>query len=183
MTVIEHAEKYLGNIDQGWKDNDSNENLQIVSFVDCPGESATTFMSLGLSDNVLEISDEKQVRQELVFSVYSMAISTMIVSFLFSLCESIVNRGKAVLRGEIIPLSIDVAKRIGFEAVYCAIPVFFDDDFAEYDESTPPTIVVWVLPIYQSEADYIRAHGWEKFEGLLEERDPDLCSLERVPVI
>ena len=34
MTIIEHAEKYLGQINQGWKDNDSGEGLQIVSFVE-----------------------------------------------------------------------------------------------------------------------------------------------------
>lgn len=183
MTIIEHAEKYLGEITRGWKDEDSEGNLQIVSFQDRPGESATTFLSLGLSDHVLDISDTKSVRHELVFSIYSMAISTMVVSFLFSLCEAISNRGKAVLRGEVIPLSSEIAKRIGFEAVYCAIPVFFDDGFATYGESSPSTVIVWALPIYQREVDYIEKNGWEAFEDLLEEKDPDLCALDRTPII
>lgn len=136
-----------------------------------------------MSKKVLKLNEVKNVRQELVFSVYSMVITSMIVSCLMSLCEAILGRGKAVLRGEVIPLSTELAERMGFSAVYCTIPVFFDDDFCAYEESSPPTVMVWVLPIYKSEADYIEANGWESFEDLLEEKDPDLCSLEREPVI
>jgi hypothetical protein len=183
MTIIEHVEKYLGQIDQGWKDNDSDDALQVVSFKDTPGETVSTYLSLGLSKLPMTLSEDKEVRQELVFSVYSMVISSMVVSFMLSLCEAIIGRGKAILRGEVIPLSKEVAKRIGFDAVYCTNPVFFDGEFCDYDESSPPTVIVWMLPIYQSEVDYISAHGWESFEDLLEEKDPDLCSLERNPVI
>ena len=136
-----------------------------------------------MSKKVLKLNEVKNVRQELVFSVYSMVITSMIVSCLMSLCEAILGRGKAVLRGEVIPLSTELAERMGFSAVYCTIPVFFDDDFCAYEESSPPTVMVWVLPIYKSEADYIEANGWESFEDLLEQKDPDLCSLEREPVI
>ena len=183
MTILEHAEKYLGEISQGWKDEGAEENIQIVSFKDCPGESTTTFMSLGLSHHVLDISETKSVRLEIVFSVYSMAIVTMVVSFLFSLCEAIINRHKTVLRGEVIPLSSDMAKRIGFDAVYCAIPVFFNDDFATYDESSPSTVVVWIIPIHRSEVDFIEKNGWERFEDLLQAKGPDLFALNRAPII
>ena len=112
-----------------------------------------------MSKKVLKLNEVKNVRQELVFSVYSMVITSMIVSCLMSLCEAILGRGKAVLRGEVIPLSTELAERMGFSAVYCTIPVFFDDDFCAYEESSPPTVMVWVLPIYKSEADYIEANG------------------------
>ena len=183
MTILEHAERHLGTIQQGWKDNDSDLDLQIASFKDSPSETVSTFISLGMSKEVLELNEAKSVRQELVFSVYSMAISSMVVSCLISLCEAILSKGKAVLRGEVIPLSAELAERTGFTAAYCTIPVFFDDDFSTYNESSPPTVMVWVLPIYKSEANYIDANGWEHFEDLLEEKDPDLCSWERDPVV
>jgi len=183
MSLIQHIENHLGPIDKGWKDNDSEESLQIVSFLDCPGETVSTFLSLGMSHKVLEMNSTKKVRQELIFSVYTLAIPGLVVSFLMSLCEAILNRGKAVLRGEVIPLSSELAERIGFEFVYCTIPVFFEDDFCSYDDTSPPTIMVWVLPIYRSEAEYIEENGWESFEDLLEDKDPDLCSLERESII
>jgi hypothetical protein len=61
--------------------------------------------------------------------------------------------------------------------------VFFDDDFCIYDGSTPSTVMVWVLPIYHSEVEYIATNGWGHFEDMLEEKDPDRCSLERDAVI
>ena len=183
MTIIEHVEKYLGKIGQGWKDNSSDSDLQVVSFKDIPSETVSTYLSLGMSKHVLSLSGAKKMRQELVFSVYSMAISSMVVSFLLSLCEAVINRGKAVLRGEVIPLSKEIATRIGFEAVYCAIPVYFDDAFCTYNESSPSTVMVWLVPVYQSEVSYIEANGWECFEDLLENKDPDLCALDRDPLI
>lgn len=183
MTIIEHAEKYLGTIQRGWKDDNSDLNLQIVSFQDCPSEAVSTFLSLGMSRDVLEINEQKSVRLELAVSVHSMTISSLIVSCLMSVCESIVRSGTAVLRGEVISLSTELAERIGFSAAYCTIPVFFDDDFCTYEETTPPTVIVLVLPIHKSEAEYIDVNGWERFEDLLEEKDPDLYSLERDPVV
>lgn len=183
MSLIQHVENHLGSIERGWKDNQSDKTLQVVSFLDCPGETVSTFVSLGMSDEVLEMKDSRKVRQELVFSAYTISISNMVVSFLISLCEGILSRGKAVLRGEVIPLSPELAERIGFEFVYCTIPVFFEDDFCSYDETSPSTVMVWVLPIYKSEAKYIDRNGWESFEDLLEEKDPDLCSMERDSII
>lgn len=182
MTIVEHMENYLGKIAAGWRDNDESE-IQIVSFNDAPDESVSTFTSLGMSKKILKISETKTVRQELLFSVYSMNVSNMIVSFLLSICEAILNRKKAVLRGEVIPLHNSLSKRVGFDAVYCTIPVLFDDKFCTYEASSPSTVIVWILPIYQAEADYIEMNGWESFEDLLEEKNPDLFSLKRDPII
>ena len=183
MTIIEHAEKYLGKIDQGWKDKNSDLGIQIVSFRDNPDNEITTFLSLGLSSSVLDLNKDKTVRQEFIFSTYSIFTPSLVVSFLMSLCEAIWVREKAVLRGEVISLSVELAHRIGFSAAYCTNPVFFDDEFSSFDDSSPPTIMVWIIPIYESEAAYIVNNGWERFEDLLEETDPDLCSLERDLII
>ncbi|GAB6264445.1 suppressor of fused domain protein [Photobacterium sp. R1] len=183
MSLIQHVENHLGPIDRGWKDNACEESIQIVSFLDCPGETVSTFLSLGMSHQVLGMNNTRKVRQELVFSAYTVAVPSLMVSFLMSLCEAILGRGKAVLRGEVIPLSSELAERIGFEFVYCTIPVFFEDDFYSYDETSPSTVMVWVLPIHSSEAEYIEKNGWESFEDLLEEKDPDLCSLEREAIV
>lgn len=183
MNIIEHAEKFLGEISQGWKENTSSDGLQVVCFKDAPFETVDTFMTAGLSRHELTISDEKKVRQELVFPVSATGLSDMVVSLLLFISELILRNHDAVLRGQVIRLPIDVAKRLGFDAVYCAIPVFMDDEFATFGESQPPTVIVWFIPIYKSEADYVDANGWSKFEDLLEEKDPDLFSLGREPII
>ena len=183
MNIIEHAEKFLGKISQGWKENSSSDGLQVVCFKDAPFETVDTFMTLGLSRHELTISGKKKVRQELVFPVSGTYLSEMVVSFLLFICDLILRNHDAVFRGQVIRLSLDATDRLGFDAVYCAIPVFVDDEFAMFEESQPPTVIVWMIPIYKSEADYIDANGWSKFEDLLEEKDPDLFSLGRDPII
>lgn len=82
-----------------------------------------------------------------------------------------------------ISLSRDLAEEIGFDAVYFTIPFLFDDNFDVFEQSSPPTIIVLVIPIYQSEVSYIELHGWSKFEDLMENSDIDLYSLERGSII
>lgn len=183
MNIIEHAEKFLGKISQGWKEKLSSDGLQVVCFKDAPFESIDTYMTVGLSHHELRISDGKKFRQELVLSLSGTGISEMWVSLLLFICEQILRNHDAVLRGQIIRLPMDADEKLGVNAVYCAIPVFLDDDFATFRGSQPPTVIVWVIPIHKSEADYVDANGWSKFEDLLEEKDPDLFSLERDPII
>lgn len=183
MNIIEHAEQFLGKISQGWKEEPSSDGLQVVCFEGAPFETVDTFMTTGLSRHELRISDEKKVRQELILPISGTDLSEMIVSLLLFVCELILRDHDAVLRGQVIRLPMDAAQKLGFDAVYCSIPVFMDDEFSTFGESQPPTVIVWMIPIYKGEADYVDANGWSKFEDLLEEKDPDLFSLERESII
>lgn len=183
MNIIEHAEKFLGNISRGWSSKPSSDGLQVVCFENAPFEAVDTFMTAGLSHHDLRISDNKTVRQELILPVASTGLSEMLVSLLLFIGELILRNHVALLRGQVIRLPRDAAERLGFDALYCAIPVFLDDDFATFNGSQPPTVIAWVIPIYKSEADYVDAYGWSKFEDMLEEKDPDLFSLERESII
>lgn len=89
----------------------------------------------------------------------------------------------ALLRGQVIRLQRDAIEKLGYEALYCAIPTFMDDDFITFNGSEPKTVMVWIIPIHKREADFIDVNGWDKFEDILEEVDPDLFSLEREPVV
>lgn len=183
MNIIKHAERFLGNISQGWKENPSSDGLQVVCFEDAPVENVDTFMTVGLSRHELRMFDEKKVRQELVLPVSDVGLSEMLVSLLLFICELILKNHDAVLSGQVIRLPMDAAEKLGFDAVYCTIPVFMDDDFATFKELQTPTVIVWVVPIYKSEADYVDANGWSTFEALLEEKDPNLFTLGRDPII
>lgn len=183
MNIIDHAEKFLGKISQGWKEHLSSDSLQVVRFEDSPFESVDTFFTLGLSHHELIISDKKKVRQELILPLSSVSLAEKIVSVMLFICELILKDHNALLRGQVIRLPVDAAKKLGLDAMYCAIPVFMSDNFATFSGSQPPTVVVWVIPIYTSEANYVDKNGWGKFEDLLEEKNPDLFSLEREPII
>lgn len=183
MDFIEHVEKFLGKISLGWKDKSVADGFQVVSFRHSPFEGVDTFMTIGLSHHELTVSDKKKVRQELIFPTSGIDLSDLIVSCLLFICELILKNHNALLRGQVIRLPKEGAEKLGFDAVYCAIPVFLDDDFAIFNGSQPPTVIVWVMPIYKSEADFIDENGWDKFEDVLEEKGSDLFSLRRTSVI
>jgi Suppressor of fused protein (SUFU) len=69
------------------------------------------------------------------------------------------------------------------EALYCGAPVYFSDEFHEIEDTDPPTILVWLIPITRAEAVFIAESAWERFEDALVESDPDLLDLERPSVI
>lgn len=185
MSLIEHIESYLGKISEGWKDNNSDIGLQVVAFREAPALAQTVYMTIGLSRHEFAIGDKKRVRQELVLPVQDTTPPTTIVSWLFTICETILKHHVGVLRGQVLRLSAEAAQIVGFDAAYCAIPVFSDIDigFATFRDSDPPTVIVWVIPIFASEADFVEANGWSAFEDLLESRNPDLLSLKRDAII
>ena len=183
MNIIEHAEKFLGSVSRGWKEKISLDSMQVILFERSPFDSVDTFMTAGLSHHELKISDEKKVRQELVLPVSGTGIAEMVVSLLLYICDLILRDHGAILRGQVIRLPANVADKLGFDCVYCAIPVFMEDEFATFDGPQPSKVFVWVIPISNSEADYIDANGWSQFEDLLEEKGPDLFSLERQAIV
>lgn len=108
MNIIQHAEKFLGKISQGWKEHLSSDGLQVVCFKDAPLEGANTFMTAGLSRHELNILDGKKVRQEMIFPVSGAGSSDVIASFLLYICELILRSHDAVLRGQVMRLPADV---------------------------------------------------------------------------
>jgi hypothetical protein len=61
--------------------------------------------------------------------------------------------------------------------------VVFGEAFATYEETSPSTVLVWLIPLLPEEAHYVHQHGWKSFETLLEQKNPDLLDLRRMPVI
>ncbi len=63
------------------------------------------------------------------------------------------------------------------------MPVLHDERLRTFNGTEPPTVFAWIVPIHEEEAHYVRERGWEAFEERLEAADPDLCDLEREPVV
>lgn len=179
MTIIEHAEKFLGKISYGWRDQWSTDGLQVVCFKNSPYDEVDTFLTIGLSNHELRIYDTKNVRHELILPISGLDTPEKIVSLMFFMSEHILSNHNALLRGQVVVLPINIADKIGFKALYCAMPVFLDDDFATFNKMSSPVVIVWLIPIYSNELDYVAKNGWSKFEDLLQHESPDLFSLKR----
>ena len=101
--------------------------------------------------------------------------------------ESVVRSGVALVRGEVIDVGEAIVPGQPAHHLYCAYPVLFPEELWEYgggEGAGPSTILVWVLPILPSEADYVAAEGWERFEAVLKaSRQVDLAGVSRAAVV
>ncbi|QKL55768.1 suppressor of fused domain protein [Ralstonia solanacearum] len=186
MTIIEHLERHLGPIAEGWgapTSSDDQVRVRIVRFSNVPYDGAVTFCTVGHSDHIAEMGDGRTVRQELLFSVAGRYPADQVASFLLTLSNHLRSRTKALLRGEVIGPSAPVIPGVAADAVYASMPVIFPQGLELYSESTPPTVLVWLIPLLASEAGFVRQEGWSRFEDLLEERNPDVLDLNRPPLV
>jgi len=179
MTLVEHLEQYLGEIDGGWKDPQSQNSVQVVVFYDQPFEDINTYTTLGLSDYLFVSPAETPCRQELVFTAYKNFDSQKVASFLSTFADSVILSHTPLLRGGVIGPSAPIILGSPLNSIYSAVPMIFPENFGVYRESIPKTIFPWVIPIHEEEANYVRANGWSKFECLLEDTNPELWDLRR----
>jgi hypothetical protein len=69
------------------------------------------------------------------------------------------------------------------EALYCAQPVCFDDRLPRFSGFPEPFVPIWLVPILPIEAQFVRTHGWRRFETILDEADAHLMDLLRAPIV
>ena len=177
--LVQHLESYLGEIARGW--GDAGE-IQVVQFPDQPQPGVVTYTTLGLSSTPLPMNQGRTVRQELLVSVDSSFESKRLASFLATFAEYVRAQNRALLRGDVVGPSEPLIPGVGASAVYASIPVFFDDAFATYRGSSPPTVLVWLIPLPLEDAEFVKMQGWEAFEDKLESAAVDFWDLNRPPV-
>jgi hypothetical protein len=184
--LVEHLERHLGPVDAGWKPSGGADcGIQVAAFPAQPYDGVTTYVTLGLSRSPLPMTmtGDRQVRQELVFIADDGYPREQVASFLFTFADYIRGQRRALLRGDVVGPGPPLIPGVGCNAVYAAIPVLHDDGLATYSGSQPPTVFVWIVPVHGVEAALVRTEGWERFEGLLERRNPDFGDLDRLPVV
>ncbi|MFG3139915.1 suppressor of fused domain protein [Streptomyces sp. NPDC048211] len=88
--------------------------------------------------------------------------------------------GRAVLRGDVVPLPMPLTPGGSLTALYAAMPICFDDAFFSVTlENGTHVSLVWLVPLHAIEAEYVEKHGWPDFESELTKQDPDLFDLRR----
>jgi hypothetical protein len=90
------------------------------------------------------------------------------------------SQGEAICRGDVVRLGRPLWDGSQFDFLYASAPAYFDDSFATC-EVRPGVVcaIAWLIPITGEEASFVRSSGWQAFERLLEEQDPDLLDKHR----
>ena len=178
-----HYERYLGQIDRGWLDENRVHGIQIVSFKNQPEAGVTTYATLGLGRHEVEMAAGKAIRQELLISANNEFSPDAIAGLLLSLAEHMLSRNRAFLRGEVIGPGNPVIGGVALSAIYVTNPSPFDSALTKFQSNPPATVFAYLIAITQSEATLVLKKGWRWFEDQLERQNPDIWNLSRVECI
>lgn len=178
MELIEHIETYLGQIDKGWSLRFKSRDIQVVKILNCPSLGVSSYVTLGMSAFELDLP-KGIVRQELIFSVYNRYSEEDTASFLLTFCESILQSSKGLLRGEVIGPGDSLISDVKSNSLYVSIPVVFDEGVQVCSDNSNNVVFVWVMPLQEKEADYVKNSGWNLFEDNLSQVHTDFWDLDR----
>lgn len=181
-SVDHHVESHLGPIARGWGGYGGEvATMQICLFEERPVPGTVTYSTLGLSRHILTMPGGREVRQELLLSVALRFTSEERAKLLAHVAEGIVREHRALLRGQVVSLGHRIERGSGCDSLYVAPPVVFPEKLSVFDDTQPPTVFAWLVPIHAEEAELVARIGWNEFEDRLERADPDLFDLERPP--
>jgi hypothetical protein len=182
-TFINHIEQYLGRIEHGWSRTADGMSIpfQVVA---CRGgliREVTSYLTLGLSEMELTSPvSRKMIRHELLMAVRTEDAAGSVPSLLQQLGSEALRQRTAYLRGDVVGPRGIIFKDTMFEAIYVTMPTYYPEPFSVFEESTGlMRVIAWLIPVTVSEAEFVRSHGWSRFESLIEKHDPDLLNLKR----
>lgn len=180
--LVEHLERALGPIRTGWAvaPDGAKTPFQIVRFAGGSGADSVAYSTLGLSRRVLPSpTSDLRIRQELLMLAPDALEPDNVASLLLQVGEMAIRMGRALLRGDVIGPAGALVPGSDLTALYVTMPTYFPDEFATYSDDDGTIVIAWLVPITDSEADYVSNHGWDAFEDRLSEQDPDLVDFHR----
>lgn len=184
MTLIEHLEKNLGPIAEGWKaDSAVGDVLQVVRFADQPFKGGSTFSTIGLSEFKVLLPKGQHCRQEFIFAAWDTYPAAQVASFLLTFAAYVRDQQRPLLRGDVVGPSVPLMPGVAASSIYATGPVIFPETLARYDGHSDPTVFVWLVPLMEQESMSIKKQGWNHFEDALESANPDLLDLNRSSIL
>ena len=159
----------------------NNSGIELLLSSDCDYEELTVeiyydgkFIALLNQDNDLDTLSIEFPASE---------VANEIIFFMLRFADLVLSKHEALLRGQVIGPGKSLFSHSEMNAIYISIPVIFEEGFNTFEGSSPPTVLVWLVPIFADEARYVEKYGWGKFEDILEQKNPDLWNIERQSVI
>ena len=162
--ALDHLEKHLGTFSSVWSSR-IGSTIRALRFDDRPVEGASTYATLGLSEQVLRRHDGEAIREELLLCALDRFDSDALGHFLLSLADSLVALQDPLVRGDVMGPSDVIIPGSTLQAVYAAEPTLFEG-FTFSSDAAEPVEWIWVLPITASEAAFIQSKGPQEFEAL-----------------
>lgn len=106
-----------------------------------------------------------------------------IPALLVDLAEEAIKAGYAFVRGDVIGPRGTLFEGYEFTALYVSLPFCLSDSFAVVELEPGANVrFAWLVPISSAEAEFVKSHGWNRFEEIMETKEVDVLPLERASV-
>lgn len=188
VSFPDHLEAFLGEMEGGKRYADAEDGrpaLDVVRFPGQPMEGAATYATVGLSKVLLDRSDDRHIRQELLYVQEDEPEPYAAGRLLAMVAELALHHGEALMLGQIITGVDPMGEGGPLEALLCMHPGYFPGDFDVF--RTPdldvPVAIVMVVPVTADEAEFVRRHGIDAFMDLVGDEDPNLFDWRREPFL
>jgi hypothetical protein len=183
--VLAHLESQIGPVETGWIVTEVSPQYSVVKYAN-PVSGGTVYGTIGLSARKLHSPQKKgnKIRQELLILAPIGQFEDLMPKLVRHLATEIAKSGHIVRRGELISLDGRPFPDSELSGVYATEPVYFPEGVHEpFQVAGEDVVFVWLVPVTQTEAIYAYDNGWEMFEDLLEQVDPDLVDFNRPSIV
>jgi hypothetical protein len=180
--LVDHVETHLGPIVGEWDVDPAGTELpfRIVHYEGKAPPGTEIFSTLGLSD--YELSDTG-ARIELIMIAPATLTAGTIPPILVSAGELPIEVGDVPNVGDTFR-SIDALREVSpMDCLYVGRPLYLPPELNPFDTGDAEVLFVWLIPVYEQEADFVDAEGWEAFERLMWDLDVDPTDFTRDPWI
>ena len=180
-STFEHIEKHIGTITRGWPSN-AIDGFSVCLVERSPEVSVNTYVTLGVSNHVLNQPSRRSIRQEYLLVADISFPAGPLVDLLGTIATLAIGRHEAIVRGQVIHARATLAQVCSKVSLYATSATLFSND-ATTIATSPPTVFTWLIPITLAEEKFRQTRGWSAFEDLLEQAEPDLFDLNRASTI
>lgn len=177
--VFTHFQRCLGTPDTRWHYADGR--LHVLHFADRPTTDSVTFVTLGLSEIVLQ-QESGPVRQELLFACQREFDDLPIPEGLACIAGERAFAGRPFYDPEIIGPVGWLGRRVGVRWFMVSNPQYHGSDLGIPIHVDPPAGVVWLIPLTEAEADFAQSQGADVLARSFGRFNPDLLDLKRKSV-
>jgi hypothetical protein len=180
--LVDHVEAHLGVIAGEWDTDPGGNELpfRIVHYEGKAPPGTEIFSTLGLSD--YDLSDT-EARIELLMIAPARLTPGAIPPILVSAGELPIEVDDVPHVGDTFR-SIDALREVSpMDCLYVGRPLYLPPDLNPFDNGETEVLFLWLIPVYDHEADFVDAEGWEAFERLMWDLDVDPTDFTREPWI
>lgn len=182
--LLDHLESYLGACKSSFAATDGivPSEPSLLLFDRQPFDDANTIITFGLSNHLLSQPKSPPIRQELVMCFHKDANPIPYGQILTAITRRLIDRHKALLRGDVLFLEGPIVPGYSQSALVCTNPWYWAEGFEQASVDVGSVIVVWLVPVFDEEGQLIQSQGLAVWEQKISNQDIDLLDLRRKPL-